>query len=107
VDQVLVGRNLSQSLALPTTIIGAISILQMVFPNPIITTHGNRTIDRPLMNSMATGGCKNVDAMHSRGGYQEPIIVIVPILDHKDGHYFRPNKVALKYPDFKKYDNIM
>jgi hypothetical protein len=24
------------------------------------------------------------------------------ILDHKDGHYVRPNMVAFKYPDFKK-----
>jgi hypothetical protein len=40
--------------------------------------------------------------MHSRGGYQEPIVVTTPILDHKDGHYVRPNKVASKYPNFKK-----
>jgi hypothetical protein len=25
-----------------------------------------------------------------------------PILDHKNGHYVRPNRVAFKYLDFKK-----
>jgi hypothetical protein len=44
---------------------------------------------------MVLGRCKIVDAMDSRGGYQEPI------LDHRIGHYVRPNKVALKYPNFK------
>jgi len=27
---------------------------QMVFTNPIMTTHVNRTINQPLMSSMAT-----------------------------------------------------
>jgi hypothetical protein len=27
---------------------------------------------------------------------------MTPILDHEDGHYVRPNKVAFKYPNFKK-----
>ncbi len=40
--------------------------------------------------------------MHSRGGYRKPIIVTTPILNHRDGHYVRPNKVVLKYLDFKK-----
>jgi hypothetical protein len=31
-----------------------------------------------------------------------PIIITTSILDYKDGHYVRPNRVALKYPDFKK-----
>ncbi len=69
-DGVLVGRNMSQSLALPSTTTRVVSIPQMVFINSITTTHGNRTIDRPLMNSMDVGGCKSVDAMHSRGGFQ-------------------------------------
>jgi hypothetical protein len=54
------------------------------------------------MNSMVVGGCRSVNAMHSRGGYQEPIVIIAPILDHRYGHYVRPNRVALKYLDFKK-----
>jgi hypothetical protein len=52
------------------------------------------------------GRCRNVDAMHSRGGYREPIAITIPSLDHKDGHYVRPNRVALKYPDFKKDVNL-
>jgi hypothetical protein len=42
-------RNLSRSSMLPTTTIGFVGILQMVFINPITTIHGNMTTDRPLM----------------------------------------------------------
>jgi hypothetical protein len=41
----------------------------MLFTNLIMAIHGKKTIDWPLMNSMATGRCKNVNVMHSRGGY--------------------------------------
>jgi len=54
------------------------------------------------MSSMAIGGCRSVDVVHSKGGYQEPITIIPLIFYHKDGHYVRPNKVNLKYLDFKK-----
>jgi hypothetical protein len=54
------------------------------------------------MSSMVVGRCKSVDAMHSKGGYQEPIVVTTPILDHKDGHYVKPHKVIFMYPNFKK-----
>jgi len=67
---ILVVRNLNRSLALPTTTTRVVGIPQMVFTNPIIIIHVNRTVDSPLMNSMAVGGCKSVDVMHSRGGYQ-------------------------------------
>jgi hypothetical protein len=40
--------------------------------------------------------------MNSKGGYKQPFVITVPILDHRDGHYVRPNKVALNYPNFKK-----
>ncbi len=40
--------------------------------------------------------------MNSRGGYQKSYVVTILILDHRDGHYVRPNKVAFKYLDFKK-----
>jgi hypothetical protein len=40
---VLVGRNLSQSLVLLVVITRVVGIPQMVFTNPIIATHGNRT----------------------------------------------------------------
>jgi hypothetical protein len=54
------------------------------------------------MSSMVVGGCRNVDVVDSRGGYWEPVVVITPIFDHKDGHYVRPNRVTFKYLDFKK-----
>jgi hypothetical protein len=47
---VLVVRNLNRNLALPTTISRVIGTPQMVFTNPITTTHVNKTIDRLLMN---------------------------------------------------------
>jgi hypothetical protein len=40
--------------------------------------------------------------MNPRGGCRKPFAIIVLIFDHKDGHYVKPNKVALKYPNFKK-----
>jgi len=33
---------------------------------------------------------------------KKPYAIIAPILNHKDGHYVRPNKVALKYLNFEK-----
>ncbi len=99
---VLAVRNLSWSLTLLATITGVVDIPQMVFFNPITTTHMNRTTDRPLMNSMPAGGYKSVDVMHPRKGYWKPFTVTSPILDHRYGHYVRPNRVAFKYLDFKK-----
>jgi hypothetical protein len=99
---VLAIRNLSQSLALPTITNGVVGTLQMVFTNLIMTTHVNKTIDRPLLSSMAIGRYKSANVANQRGGYQEPSIITVPILDYKDGHYVRLNKVTLKYLDFKK-----
>ncbi len=99
---VLARRNLSWSSELPTATTWIVSILQTVFTNPIMTTHGNKTTDRPLMNLMAVGRCRSTIVMHLRRGYWELIAIIAPILDHKDGHYVKLNKVTLKYPDFKK-----
>jgi hypothetical protein len=93
-------------LALPTTTTGVVDIPQMVFTNPIMTIHVNRNIDRPLMSSMAIGKYKSAYVTHLKGGYQEPIIVTIPIFDHKYDHYVRPNMVALKYLDFKKDVNL-
>jgi len=93
-------RNLSRSLALPIAITRVIGTPQMVFTNPIMTTHVNRIIDRPPMNSMTAGRYRNVDAVNPRGGHQEPSAIIAQILDHKNGHYVRPNTVAIKYLDF-------
>jgi hypothetical protein len=90
---VLVVRNLSQSLALSIATIGVFGIPQMVFNNPIMTTHVNKIAYRPLMSSMVVGGCRSVDVVHSKWGYQEPITITPLIFYHK---------VDLKYLDFKK-----
>jgi hypothetical protein len=37
-----------------------------------------------------------------RGGYRDSFVVITKILDYKNGHSIKPNRVALKYHDFKK-----
>jgi hypothetical protein len=54
------------------------------------------------MNSMVAGRCRSTNVVHLRRGYQKPIVVTTPILDHKDGHYVRPNRVVFKYPILKK-----
>jgi hypothetical protein len=54
------------------------------------------------MSLMVAKRYKNVNATNPRGGYQKPFVVTIPILVHGDGHYVKPNKVAFKYPDFKK-----
>jgi len=54
---------------------------------------------------MAPKRYRNVNAMNSKGKYKEPFAVTT-ILDHKYGHYVRPNMVALKYPNFKKNVNL-
>jgi hypothetical protein len=89
-------------LTLLITTVGVVGIPQMVFTNPKMTIHVNRTIDRPLMRSMVVGKYKSANVMHPRGGHREPIVVIESILDHRIGHYVKPNRVVLKYLDFKK-----
>jgi hypothetical protein len=37
------------------------------------------------MNLVAVGRYRSADAMNLIRGYQEPFVVIAPILDHKDG----------------------
>jgi len=54
------------------------------------------------MSSMVVRRYRNANVVHPIGGYQEPFVIIVPTFDHKDGHYVRPNRVVLKYLDFKK-----
>jgi hypothetical protein len=82
-------RNLNRSLALPEAIIGVIGVTQMVFNNPITIIHVTKIANRPLMSSMVVGRYRNVDVAHPKGGYQKPIVIIVPILDHRDSHYVR------------------
>jgi hypothetical protein len=74
----------------------------MVFANPIMTTHVHKTTNKPPMNSIDVGGYKNTNADNSKGGHYEPSVIIHRIPDHKNGHFLRPKKVALKYPSFKK-----
>ncbi len=74
----------------------------MVFTNLILIIHVYRITNQPLMSSMDVGGYKSANAMNPKRGYQKPSIIITPIPDHKNGHYVRPNKVALKYHDFTK-----
>jgi hypothetical protein len=54
------------------------------------------------MSSLATRGYKSADAVNLKGGYQKPFDVTTLIFYHRDGHYVRPNRVAFKYPHFKK-----
>ncbi len=59
-----------------------------------MTTHVNRTINRPLMNSMVVGKYKSVDVVHPKRRYWEPFAITTPIFDHRYGHYVSPNRVA-------------
>jgi hypothetical protein len=104
-DGVLVRRNLSWNSTLLTSTTKVVKTPQMVFTNSIMTTHVNRTTNRPLMNSMVAEGYKSVNATSLRNEYWESSVVTAQIVDHKDGHYVRPNKVVLKYLDFKKNVN--
>ncbi len=54
------------------------------------------------MNLIVVGRCRSADALYLRGGYREPIVVTTPNFYHKNGHYVRPNRVVLKYPNLKK-----
>ncbi len=58
------------------------------------------------MSSIATKANKSADAMNSKRRYQKPFTITTSILDHRDGHYVRPNKVAFKYSNFKKDVNL-
>jgi hypothetical protein len=72
----------------------------MVFTNPIMTIHVNKTVDQPLMSSMAIGGYRSTNVENPRGGYRKPSVVTVKIHDHRNGHFVRPNRVVFKYLDF-------
>jgi hypothetical protein len=54
------------------------------------------------MNSIATGRYISTDVEIPKGRYWEPTVITQGIPDHKNGHFIRPNKVALKYCDLKK-----
>jgi len=54
------------------------------------------------MNLIVARRYINTYAKNLIRGYQEPSIVIAKIPYHRNGHFVKANKVALKYPDFKK-----
>jgi hypothetical protein len=100
---VLARRNLSRSSGIPKATIRVVRTPQMVFTNPKMTIHVNMITYRPLMNSIVVEGYKSIDARNLGQGYREPSIVIARIFNNRKGHYLRPNKVVLKYLNFKKY----
>jgi hypothetical protein len=73
----------------------------MVFANFVMTTHVNKIVGQPPVNSMVVGGYKSADAVYPRRGYKNrACLVTAQISNHKNGHYVRPNRVAIKYLDF-------
>jgi hypothetical protein len=98
----LMGKSLSRSLRLSTTNARFFGTPQMLFTNPIIIIHVHKTIDEPPMSSIAIGGYRNTYAENPKGEYQGPSIMTHGIFNYRNGHFVRPNKVAFKYPDFKK-----
>ncbi len=71
---ILVGRNLSQSSTLPTTITRVIGIPEMVFINSITTTHGNMIVNWPLMSSMVVGSCKSANVVHQEADTKNQLL---------------------------------
>jgi hypothetical protein len=53
------------------------------------------------MNSITIGRYRSTNAKALKGGHQKPFIITQGISNHRNGHYVRPNMVALKYPNFK------
>jgi hypothetical protein len=68
-----------------------------------MATHVNMTIDRPPMILMVVREYKSTDAENPIRRYWKPFVVTAKVPNHKNGHFVRPNRVALKYPNFKKY----
>jgi hypothetical protein len=74
----------------------------MVFTNSIMTTHVNRIANGPPMSLITIRGYKSRNVGNPRGGYQDASVITIGIPNHRNGHSMRPNKVAFKYPNFKK-----
>ncbi len=58
--------------------------------------HVNRIANQPPMSLIVVQRYRNIDAKDPRGGYWEPFVIIAGIRDHRNGHFVKPNKVALK-----------
>jgi hypothetical protein len=71
-----------------------------MFTNQIMTTHVHKTKNKPSMNSIDVKRYKNINATNSKGGHCEPSFITQGIPNHRNGHFVRPNKIALKYPNF-------
>jgi hypothetical protein len=53
-------RNLSRSSRVPIATTGVVGTPQMVFTNPIMTTHVNTIVNRPPMILMVVGCYRNM-----------------------------------------------
>jgi hypothetical protein len=96
-------RNLSRSLRVPIATTGIVGTPQMVFINPMMTTHVNKIANQPLMILMVVGKYINMyKCWKSRKRILRTSIVTTGIPNNKNGHSLRPNGVAFKYLDFKK-----
>jgi hypothetical protein len=99
-------KNLNRSSRLPASNTKVVGTPHMVFTNPIMTIHVNKTVDQLLMSSIAIGRYRSTDAKNLRGGYQEPSIKTQGIFYHRNGHSIRPNRVILKHLNFLKNVNL-
>ncbi len=90
-------------LATTTRVVGT---PHMLFSNPMMITHVNITVNQPLMSSLTDVGYKSTNVKNSKGGYRKPFVITIGMPNHINGHSVRPNKVPLKYLDFKKYIDI-
>ncbi len=67
-----------------------------MFTNSIMIIHVNRIANQPPMSLIVVQRYRNIDAKDPRGGYRELFVIIAGIPDHRNGHFVKPNKVALK-----------
>jgi hypothetical protein len=63
----LARRKLSRSSGLPMANIGVVGTPQMVFTDLIMIIHVHKTIDQPLMNSIAVGKYRCIDVEDPKG----------------------------------------
>jgi hypothetical protein len=80
----LAKRNLKRSLGLPVVNTKVVGTPQMVFINPIRTTHV-----KPPMSSIVIGGYKSMDVGNSKGGHREPFAITHGIPNHRNGHFVK------------------
>jgi hypothetical protein len=67
-----------------------------------MTTHVHKTTDQPLMNSITIERHRSTYSKDLKGGHREPSVITQGTFDHGNGNFVRPNRVAFKYPNFKK-----